>query len=67
MKKQVTGFCPSVGKDVTITVDYIYSSSFAEGELWVKNLISDCPSVKGTQCHVETCPIADLLPENIPF
>lgn len=67
MKKQVTGFCPAAGKDVKITVDYIYSDSLLEGKMWVKDLISDCPSKRGLPCCVEPCPIADLLPENIPF
>lgn len=67
MKKQATGYCPAIDEEITISVDYIYSSSLAEGELWVKNLISDCPATSGVPCHLKSCPIADYLPENIPF
>lgn len=67
MKKQVSGYCPAIGRETTISVDYIYSSALLEGELWVKGLISDCPAKRGIPCGLDSCPIADLLPENIPF
>ena len=64
MQKKICGYCPTQGKNYSITVSYIDAST-NEGKAYIRGR-GTCDYTKaGNQCNLSKCPLIDLAPENL--
>ena len=65
MQKQITGRCPTLNREYTITVRYIDASD-KDGKEYIKG-ISSCEHIKhgGTCDYRATCPLYEVAPQSI--
>ena len=61
MQKQVSGYCPNVGKECSITIIYLDASD-SSGKKYVKGIVVGESSANG-YCQISHCPVYESAPD----
>lgn len=59
----VIGFCPTLGKENSINIDYIPSPTLSENS-YIKGRYECHHASYGGECRFEKCPIYESAPEH---